>query len=166
LTDLPDTDTFVISEAETRRMRRGALLFPVLVLPFVLVLGLDQSKSQPAHFLIILAIGTLASVVLIAIARAGVLAQIETARSTTLRVSADRLTWSGPAGRSELMLSSVRSVRVATRFGNVRAIRLHSSNSQTTTLQGYERMNALLMLLRTHLKPELFNTRNAAHGKG
>jgi hypothetical protein len=153
------SDTFQFSEHEARRMRRGVYLFPLIILPFVAVFGLDASKSQPVHFIIVLTIGVMICSVFIGIHRIGVREQIRNARNTLLTVSADRLIWSGNMGNSELLLGRVTAATVELHFGRIRSVKLNLDNNSSMTLAGYERMDELVEILQCRLQPISFKIR-------
>jgi len=138
-------------------MRRGVFLFPVLILPFAAVLGSDSGKSQPAHFLIVFALGVIVSAVIVGVSWTGVQAQIRRARDTVLTVSPDRLAWSGPLGRSEMHFDKVESVAVHRRRKQIRAIDLRISGGSVVLLEGYDRMDRLVDVLRKYLRADLFD---------
>lgn len=150
--------TFRFSEDEARRMRRGVYLFPLIIMPFVAVFGLDASKSQPTHFLIVLSIGLILCGVFLGIARAGVNAQIRSARATLLTVSPDRLTWISDIGQSELLFRDIAAVTVRNRFGRTHSLLLKLSQGKAMTLHGYERMDEIVDCLEANLPAELFDT--------
>jgi hypothetical protein len=150
---------FRFSENEARRMRRGVYLFPLIILPFVAVFGMEPGKSQPAHFLIVLSIGLIISGIFLGIGRAGVNAQIRNARATSLTVLPDRLEWSSDIGQSELLFCNIATVIVVRRFGKTRSIVLKLKQGNSQTVGGYDRMQDLAGALRESLPEELIHTR-------
>lgn len=142
-TNVSDGNTFCFSEIEAQRMRRGSLLFPLLVLPFAAIFGLDASKSQPTHFIIIMSIAALISGIFVAIGRAGANAQIRNARATSLTVASDRLIWDGNFGHSEKLLRDMQSVTAIRRRDKVVAIIATWSDGKSSRIEAYERMDEL-----------------------
>jgi len=124
-------------------MRRGPYLFPLLVLPFASIFALDSSKSQPAHFIIVMSIAILLSVIFVSISRAGIDAQIKNLRGTTLTITAQHLLWSSAIGQSELAMESISGLAVHHRRAHVRSIVLKLANRSTMRIEGYERMDEL-----------------------
>jgi hypothetical protein len=160
---MSDTTTFRFSEAEARRMRRGVFMFPLIVLPFVAVFGLDASKSQPTHFIIMLLIGIVMCVVLGGILWFGVRAQIANSRQTLLTILPDRLSWTSDIGQSELFFNEVVAVTAKMRFGQIRSLVLRLSDKSARRLEGYEHMDELLVCLKCHMNAEIFSARKGLH---
>ncbi|MDH5213648.1 MAG: hypothetical protein OEY04_05410 [Gammaproteobacteria bacterium] len=150
------SETFQFSEREARRMRRGVFLFPLLILSFAAILGSDSGKSQPAHFLIVFALGVIVSGVIVGVGWTGIQAQIRRARDTVLTVTPSRLAWSGPLGQTELLFDRVESVTVHRRRKTIHSVELKMSAGRTCRLEGYERMDRLVDTLKKHLPDNLF----------
>lgn len=121
-------------------MRRGAFLFPVLVLPFAAIFALDSSKSQPTHFLLVMSIAVMLCIVVVAISLAGARAQIRHAASATLAIEPDRLVWSGNSGTVETRIDEINSINVFRRRGSVYRVVLALSNGAERKIEGLDDM--------------------------
>ncbi|MDA0679403.1 MAG: hypothetical protein O2880_03605 [Proteobacteria bacterium] len=141
---MSDRDSYTISEAEARRMRRGAFLPVLLVVPLALMFGLDKSKSQPMHLLMTFVIASGIAAVIVSIGWYGAKRRIAEFSHIILTVTENRLVWSTGARRTELNLDDVTMIDVQETRGSIRSIILRRSGSTNTTLEGYERMDDLL----------------------
>ena len=147
---------FEFDVTESRRMRRGAFLPAVLIVPLATMYGLDSSKSQPTHFLITLLIGLVCAAVVVAISRSAVDRRIRDLSKTSLTSGDDRLIWKSGMGQSELDLDTVSRAIVRQRRGSVRSITLKLDNGRSVELQSYTRMDDLLEDLRPQMRNASF----------
>jgi hypothetical protein len=141
---MADKHTFTLSEAEARRMRRGAFLPILLILPMTAMFGLDSSKSQPMHFLMTFAVASGIAAVVVSMGWYGAKRRIAEFAGVSLVIADGRITWSTATRRTELDLSEVTRIDVQETRGTVRTIVLVRTGGARTTLEGYERMNDLL----------------------
>jgi hypothetical protein len=151
----PYPAVFHFSDTEAKRMRRGSLLFPLLVLPFAAIFALDSSKSQPVHFIIVMSIAILVSSIFVAISRAGASAQIRASSDSSLSISSDRLIWTSNIGQSEVPFNQITSITATRRRGKVRAVVVQASNGTVSRIEGYDNMDVLHAAMVSHLPPDV-----------
>ena len=152
---MADTDTYTLSAAEARRLRRGAFLPILLILPMAAMFGLDASKSQPMHFLMTFTVASGISAVVVSISWSGAKRRIAEFSQTTLTINDGKIVWMIGSRRTELSLNEVTKIDVQELRGNVRTITLIRAGGARTMLEGYERMNDLLDRLCQHTDAEL-----------
>jgi hypothetical protein len=131
---------FQFSSAEAQRMRRGAFLVPVLVLPFAAIFALDSSKSQPAHFLLVMSIAIVLCVVVVAISLAGARAQVRHAASATLAIESGRLVWVSDSATVEMRFDEIETIEAFRRRGSVYRVVLTLSNGAERKIEGLDDM--------------------------
>jgi uncharacterized membrane protein len=131
---------FQFSMSEAQRMRRGAFLVPVLVLPFAAIFALDSSKSQPTHFLLVMSIAIVLCIVVVAISLAGARAQIRHAASATLAIESDRLVWVSDSATVEIRIDEIEAIKAFRRRGNVYRVVLTLSNGSEQKIEGLDDM--------------------------
>lgn len=141
---MSDNESYTFSEAEARRMRRGAFLPILLVAPLALMFGLDKSKSQPMHLLMTFVIASGIAGVIVSIGWYGAKRRITEFSHIILTITDNRLVWSTGASRTEFNLDQVTMIDVQNIRGSVRSIVLRRSDGTKRTLEGYERMDDLL----------------------
>lgn len=139
--------TFQFSEAESRKLRRGAFLPLLVILPMAAMFAFDDSKSQPSHFLLTFGMGLVFGTVIVLIGRAGANNRIAQLSNTELSVEENRLIWRSNLGKTELLLSDVVELRIHRRGRKTRTIRLKLQNGSTTQLEGYDEMDRLAEVL-------------------
>lgn len=143
-TQMPDTQSFTLSEAEARRMRRGAFLPILLIAPLAAMFGLDSSKSQPLHFLMTVIVAAIIAAVIVSVSWNGAKRRIAEFSRTHLSIVDRKIIWTTGNRQTELNLQEVTKIDVQETRSEVRTIALLRSGGTTTTLEGYERMNELL----------------------
>ncbi len=157
------SESFTFSEAEARKMRLGAYLPLVLILPIAASFGMDSSKSQPSHFLITFGIGVAFAVLFVSISRAGVRGRIEQLSNTTISITDDEIAWQFGSACSELRLDDVSEVIIQQRWGAIKSVILILENGKQSRIEGYERMDVLIMCLRKRLDSRQFTTKKWQH---
>lgn len=138
---------FTFSEAEARRMRRGAFLPIVLIVPMAAMFGLDSSKSQPMHFLMTFAVAAGIAAVVVSMGWSGAKRRIAESSAVRLSVENGKMVWTTGSRQTDLDLGEVTRIDVLETRGTVRSIVLVRANAARTTLEGYDSMNDLLDLL-------------------
>lgn len=128
-------------------MRLGACLFPVLVLPFAAIFALDSSKSQPAHFLLVMSVAVLLCAIAVAIGLAGANAQIRHAASTSLAIEADRLVWTSDTGTFETRFDDIKTIKAVRRRDIVYAVVLTLSSGDEQRVEGLDDMPGFYEML-------------------
>ena len=156
-------ETFTFSEAEARKMRVGAFLPLLLILPIAASFGLDSSKSQPTHFVITFSIGLAFAAVFVLMARAGVRGRIEQLSNTTISITDQEIVWQFGKGRTELLLGKISEIIVQERWGTVKSIVLNHAGGKQSRIEGYERMDILVECLRKHTNSPTFTTKKWMH---
>lgn len=149
------SETFTLSEAEARRMRRGAFLPILLILPLAAMFGLDSSKSQPLHFLMTFTVALVIGAVIVSVSWHGARRRIAEFSRTSLSVTDGKIVWTTGSRRTELSLGEVTKIDAQGSRNSVRSIVLWRAGGTRTTLEGYERMNDLLELLRRQADVEI-----------
>ena len=155
---MANDETFTLSESEARRMRRGAFLPILLIFPMAAMFGLDSSKSQPMHFLMTFTIATGIAAVIVSVSWHGAKRRIAEFSRTELSIADGNVVWTTGSRQTELMLSDVTKIDVQESGGSVRSIILRRAGGARTMLEGYERMNDLLEILRQHSDAEITRT--------
>lgn len=154
-----ENNTFTLSESEARRMRRGAFLPILLILPMALMFGLDSSKSQPMHLLMTLVVACTIGAVIVSVSWFGVNRRISEFSQTRLSVGDGNLVWTTGARRTELNLADVTGIDVLETRKAVRQIVLSRGDGNRTILEGYERMDELLEALSEQSDVEVKRSR-------
>ncbi len=157
------SESFTFSEAEARKMRIGAYLPLLLILPIAASFGLDSSKSQPSHFLITFGIGIAFAVLFVSISRAGVRGRIEQLSNTTISITDDEIVWQSGPTRSVLLLDDVSEVIIQERWGAIKSVILILANGSQSRVEGYQRLDVLVMCLRKRLDSQQFTTKKWQH---
>ena len=157
------TETFTFSEAEARKMRVGAFLPLLLILPIAASFGLDSSKSQPSHFLITFGIGIAFATLFVSMSWAGVKGRIEQLSNTTLSITDQNIVWQFAAGRTELSWENISEVIINERVGVVRSIVLKLSDGGQSTIEGFDRMDVLVSCLQEYSGSHRFITKKWFH---
>ena len=155
---MADSQSFTLSESEARRMRRGAFLPILLILPMAAMFGLDSSKSQPIHFIMTLTVASVIAAVIVSVSWHGARRRIAEFSKTSLSVVGGKIVWATGSRRTELNLDEVRKINAQGSRDLVRTIVLWRVDGTQTTLEGYERMNDLLELLRQQADVEITRT--------
>lgn len=155
---MTDEETFTLSEAEARRLRRGAFLPVVLIVPVALIFGLESSKPQPMHFLMTFAVATGIGAVVVSIGWYGAQRRIAEFSRTRLSIEDGRMVWTFGARKTELNLDEVKKIDVAETRGSVRSIVLYRAGGMRTTLEGYGHMNEMLDRLCQYSQAEVVRT--------
>jgi hypothetical protein len=157
------SETFTFSEAEARKMRFGAFLPLLLILPIAASFGLDSSKSQPSHFLITFSIGLAFAVVFVSVARAGIRGRIDQLSNTIISITEQKIVWQFGTGNTELFLEQIAEVIVQRRWGAVKSILLKYADGKQSRIEGYDRMEVLVECLRKHSNSAAFSTKKWMH---
>ena len=139
-------------------MRRGAFLPILLIFPMAAMFGLDSSKSQPMHFLMTFSVATGIAAVIVSVSWHGAKRRIAEFSRTELSIVDGNVVWTTGSRRTELELADVTKIDVQESGGLVRSIVLRRAGGARTTLEGYERMNDLLGILRQHSDAEITRT--------
>jgi hypothetical protein len=147
--------TFKFSVAEARRMRRGAFLPIVLIVPMVAMFGLDSSKSQPMHFLMTLTVAAGITAVVVSMGWYGANRRIAELSATSLSIEEGKIIWAKGQRRTEFDLHEVRKIHAWKTRNSVRAIVLIRKNGARTTLEGFQRMNDMLDELQQQAHAEV-----------
>jgi hypothetical protein len=155
---MPDTQTFTLSESEARRMRRGAFLPILLIVPMAAMFGLDSSKSQPMHLLMTITVACVIGAVIVSVSWHGATRRIAEFSRTSLSVVNGKIVWATGNRQTELALADVTRIDVHGSRKEVRTIALRRSDGSTTTLEGYARMDDLLQLLSQQTDVEVTRT--------
>lgn len=155
---MADREKFTISEAEARRMRRGAFLPILLILPMAAMFGLDASKSQPMHFLMTFTVAAIIGAVIVSVSWNGAKRRIAEFSRTSLAVVDGKIVWTAGSRRTELDLVDVIRIDVQDTRGSVRTIVLSREGGVRTTLEGYERMDDLLARILKHTDAEVIRS--------
>ena len=150
---MTDIRTFSFSDAEARKLRRGAFLPILVILPIAAMFGADSSKHQPTHFLLTFGIGIVCAAVIVLIGSAAARRRIESMSRITLSVGGGNLTWKSPIGKSELFLSNVTEIAIRERGGKVQVVTLKSVDGTQSRLEGYEGMDELANSLSSQCNP-------------
>jgi len=155
---MADKETFTLSEAEARRLRRGAFLPIVLIVPVAFMFGLESGKPQPMHFLMTFAVATGIAAVVVSISWYGAQRRIAEFSRTRLSIEDGRMVWAVGTRRTELNLDEVTKIDVSEIRGTVRNIVLHRAGGMRTTLEGYGNMNEMLSRLRRYSQADVVRT--------
>jgi hypothetical protein len=155
--------TFEFSEAEARKMRVGAFLPLLLILPIAASFGLDSSKSQPSHFIITFSIGLAFAALFVSMARAGVRGRIDQLSNTTISITDKKIVWQFGSSHTELILDQISEVVVQERWGTVKSIILRLADGNSSRIEGYERMEIVVECLRKLSSPPIFSTKKWMH---
>jgi hypothetical protein len=151
---MTDIRTFSFSEAEARKLRRGAFLPILVILPIAAMFGADSSKHQPTHFLLTFGIGIICAAVIVLISSAAARKRAEAMSRVTLSVGDGNLVWESPIGKSELYLRNVTEIAIRERRGRVRVVTLKSDDGTQSRLEGYENMDELARNLSRQSNPD------------
>jgi hypothetical protein len=163
-----DRRIFQLSTTEAKRMRLGTYLFPVLVLPFAAIFALDSSKSQPAHFLLVMSIAVLLCAIVVAIGLAGASAQMRHAASTSLTIERDRLVWVSDAGTVETRFDEIENIKAFRRREIVHRVVVTLASGAEKRVEGLDDMqkfHEILILAKSNeLKANRGNSEAAPSG--
>ncbi len=157
------TETFTFSKAEARKMRLGAFLPLLLILPIAASFGLDSSKSQPSHFLITFGIGIAFATLFVSMSWAGVQGRIEQLSNTIISVTDRNLVWQFATGRTEISWESISEVTINERIGVVKSIVLKLDDGGQSRIEGFDRMDVLVSCLREYSGSHRFITKKWLH---
>jgi len=155
---MSETRYFTLSDSEARRMRRGAFLPILLIMPMAAMFGLDSSKSQPMHFLMTFTVAAVIGGVIVSVSWHGAQRRIAEFSRTRLSLIDGKIIWTTGNRKTELDLQEVTKIDVQETRSEVRAITLRRAGGATTTLEGYERMNELLDDLCQQIDVEISRT--------
>ena len=150
--------SFTLSDAEARRMRRGAFLPILLILPMAAMFGFDRSKSQPIHFLMVFSVATLIAAIVVSIGWYGAKRRIDEFSRTMLTITPDKLVWNSSLGRSELALGDIEAVLIRKVRGSVRSVSLTRGTGASTLLEGYADMDIIAENLTSRLSCDVTTT--------
>lgn len=156
-------DTFKFSESEGRKMRRGAFLPLLLIVPLATLFAIDSSKSQPAHFLMTFGMGAAFGMLVVMIGLAGARNRIDQMAGTSLSVLEGKLLWTSGTGKSELMLQQLTGVLLHERGNAVRAINLTFDGGKPVHIEGFDRMDVLAACIARQVRPEIVRRRKWYH---
>lgn len=156
-------EVFLFSEAEGRRMRRGAFLPLLVILPLAAMFAFDDSKSQPAHFLLTFGMGIVFGTIVVLISRAGANNRIAQMSKTELTVTDGKLVWRSNLGQTELALNTVTGMEIHCRGRQTRSILLKLQNGSRTQLDGYVAMDRLAATLRKQVTPTVVTQKGWLH---
>ena len=151
--------SFKFSASAATRIRRGAILPAFLIVPLATMYALDQSKSQPTHFLITFTIGVVCAGVVVAISRQAAKRRIAELSKTSLAIGNGMLEWTSSMGKSDLDLGKVTTVVIRRWRQSVRSLSLVFSDGRRVELEGLEDMEGLLRRLKSEIRDELFEVR-------
>lgn len=155
---MSETRFYTLSDSEARRMRRGAFLPILLILPLAAMFGLDSSKSQPMHFLATFIVAAVIGAVIVLVSWHGARRRIAEFSRTKLSIVDGKIVWSIGNRKTELNLQEVAKIDVQETRSEVRAIALRRIGGTTTTLEGYADMNELLDDLCQNIDVEISRT--------
>lgn len=156
--EMSETRFYTLSDSEARRMRRGAFLPILLILPLAAMFGLDSSKSQPMHFLATFIVAAVIGAVIVLVSWHGARRRIAEFSRTKLSIVDGKIVWSIGNRKTELNLQEVAKIDVQETRSEVRAIALRRIGGTTTTLEGYADMNELLDDLCQNIDVEISRT--------
>lgn len=139
----PVDESFTLSESEARRMRRGAFLPVLVILPMAAMFGIDKSKSQPMHFLMVFSVAVVIAAIVVAIGWYGARRRIDEFSRTTLTITADKLIWNSSLGKSELDLDNITAVSIRKVRGAARSVTLIRHTGGKNLLEGYADMDVI-----------------------
>lgn len=154
---------FLFSEAEGRKMRRGAFLPLLVILPLAAMFAFDDSKSQPSHFLLTFGIGIVFGTIVVLISRAGANNRIAQMSNTALIVADGKLVWRSGLGLTELALEKVAELEIQRRGSQTRSIVLKLQDGSRTQLDGYDAMDRLAATLRKQISSSVVTQRGWLH---
>lgn len=155
---MSDTQIFTLSESEARRMRRGAFLPILLIVPLAAMFGLDSSKSQPVHLLMTMTVASVIGAIIVSVSWHGAKRRIAEFSRTSLSIADGRIVWTTGNRQTELALAEITRIDVQGSRKAVRTITLRRSGGSTTMLEGYARMDDLLHLLSQQVDVEVTRT--------
>ncbi len=156
----PNVEIFKTSEVEATRMRRGAFLPALLILPMAAMFGFDQSKSQPMHFLMIFAMASGLAAVVVSISWYGAKRRIAEFSRMTLKVAADHLTWVSSLGETVIPFAEVTSISINKVRGVVRTVTLIRRDGRKYTIEGFQKMGTIADQLAQIKKAEITSANN------
>jgi hypothetical protein len=155
---MSEDQSFTLSESEAKRMRRGAFLPVLLILPMAAMFGFDQSKSQPLHFLMVFAVAMVIAAIVVSIGWYGAKRRIDEFSRTTLTITPGELVWNSSLGRSELALNDIETVTIQKVRGRVRSVSLLRSTGGRTQLEGYAGMDVIAEKLSSNVSCDVETT--------
>lgn len=155
---MQEDQTFTLSETEAGRMRRGAFLPVLLILPMAAMFGLDRSKSQPMHFLMVFSVAMLIAAIVVSIGWYGAKRRIDEFSRTILTIASDKLVWNSSLGQSELELGDIVAISIRKVRGSVRSVSLTRSTGARTLLEGYADMDVIAEKLTNNVSCDVTTT--------
>jgi len=138
-----DTEIFRMNEDEAKRLRRGAILPALLILPMAAMFGFDDSKSQPMHFLMIFAMASGLAAVVVSISWYGAKRRIDDFSHTTLAMAADHFTWMSSYGENKILFAEISSVSISKVRGAIRVVSVVGRDGRETRIEGFEKMDVI-----------------------
>ncbi len=137
------TEIFKMNKNEAKRVRRGAFLPALLILPMAAMFGFDDSKSQPMHFLMIFAMASGLAAVVVSISWYGAKRRIDDFSQTTLTIAADHFTWLSSYGEQKTPFAEISSVSISKVRGEIRIVSVVSRDGRETRIEGFEKMDEI-----------------------
>jgi len=139
-------------------MRRGAFLPVLLILPMAAMFGLDRSKSQPMHFLMVLSVAMAIAAIVVSIGWYGAKRRIDEFSRTMLTITPGELVWNSSLGRSELKLTDITAISIQKVRGSVRSVSLSRSTGGRMLLEGYADMDVIAEKLSSNVSCDVATT--------
>ena len=155
---MSEDESFTLSESEARRMRRGAFLPVVLILPMAAMFGFDKSKSQPAHFLMVFSVAIVIAAIVVSIGWYGAKRRIDEFSRTMLTITLGQLVWKSSLGRTELAMHDIAAVTIQKVRGKVRSVSLARSTGGRTLLEGYADMDVIAKKITSNVSCKVAST--------
>ncbi len=156
----PNVEIFKTSAAEATRMRRGAFLPALLILPMAAMFGFDESKSQPMHFLMIFAMASGLAAVVVSISWYGAKRRIDELSRMTLKVAADHLTWDSSLGETVIPFADVTAISINKVRGAVRTVTLMRRDGRKYTIEYFQKMDTIADQLAQIKNAEIVTVNN------
>ena len=132
---------YTMSAREALRIKRGAFLPALLILPMAAMFGFDRSKSQPMHFLMVFSVALCLAAAVVTISRYGAKRRIAEFSKTRLKITEKEIQWSSTLGETVLPFAEIDGLRIHKVRGDVRSITLTRNGGGQTVLEGYDSMN-------------------------
>lgn len=139
-------------------MRRGAFLPVLLILPMAAMFGLDRSKSQPMHFLMVFSVALVIAAIVVSIGWYGAKRRIDEFSRTMLTITPGKLVWNSSLGRSELQLTEITAIMIQKVRGRVRSVSVTRSTGGRTILEGYADMDVIAEKLSSNVSCDVATT--------
>ena len=144
-----------MSVEEAKRMKRGAFLPAVLILPVAAMFGFDASKSQPMHFLMVFSVASCLAGAVVSISWYGARRRIAEFSKTRLTVEEAQLVWTSPLGETVLPFADIAKVDVQKVRGDVRSIHIMRRKGGQMILEGYESMDEIAATIAAMINGEV-----------